>query len=76
METRKKIREIVEEIVETEGFGDEEKFMELFEFDSMLILELISQLEKQFSIVIKEEDYPKLQCLTDIYEIVKQEKLI
>lgn len=73
MENNAKIREIVEEIVEMKGFEDDAKFIELFEFDSMLILELVSQLEKTFGIVINEEDYPKMQSLNDVYEIVNKE---
>ncbi len=73
METKEKIREIIEEIVEMEDFEDDEKFIELFEFDSMLLLELVSQLEKSFDIVINEEDYQKLQCLNDVCEIVEQQ---
>lgn len=73
MENNAKIREIVEEIVEMKGFEDDAKFIELFEFDSMLILELVSQLEKTFGIVINEEDYPKMQSLSDVYEIVNKE---
>ena len=72
MENKEKIREIVEEIVEMKGFEDDAKFIELFEFDSMLILELVSQLEKSFDIVIDEEDYSKLQCLNDVCEIVER----
>lgn len=71
MEKRQKIREIVEEIVEMEGFDDNTKFIELFEIDSMLILELVSQLEKAFGIIIDEDDYPKLQSLSDIYAVVE-----
>lgn len=72
MENKAKAREIVEEIVEMEGFSDDTKFIELFEFDSMLILELVSQLERSFNIVINEEDYPNLQSLNDVYKIVEQ----
>ncbi|EMB77267.1 acyl carrier protein [Streptococcus sanguinis] len=72
MENKTKAREIVEEIVEMEGFSDDTKFIELFEFDSMLILELVSQLERSFNIVINEEDYPNLQSLNDVYKIVEQ----
>lgn len=73
MENKEKIREIVEDIVEMKGFADDAKFIELFEFDSMLILELVSQLEKTFNIVISEEDYPKMQCLNDVYEVVNKQ---
>lgn len=76
MDNREKVREIVEEIVEMEGFADDAKFIELFEFDSMLILELVSQLEKTFGIIIDEEDYQKLQCLNDVCEIVEQQLVI
>ena len=55
-----------------EGFSDDTEFIELFEFDSMLILELVSQLERSFNIVINEEDYPNLQSLNDVYKIVEQ----
>ena len=72
MENKTKAREIVEEIVEMEGFSDDTKFIELFEFDSMLILELVSQLDRSFNIVINEEDYPNLQSLNDVYKIVEQ----
>ncbi|EMB85476.1 acyl carrier protein [Streptococcus mutans] len=72
MENKTKAREIVEEIVEMEGFSDDTEFIELFEFDSMLILELVSQLERSFNIVINEEDYPNLQSLNDVYKIVEQ----
>ena len=72
MENKTKAREIVEEIVEMEGFSDDTKFIELFEFDSMLILELVSQLERSFNIVINEEHYPNLQSLNDVYKIVEQ----
>ncbi|WP_024783923.1 acyl carrier protein [Streptococcus mutans] len=72
MENKTKAREIVEEIVEMEGFSDDTEFIELFEFDSMLILELVSQLERNFNIVINEEDYPNLQSLNDVYKIVEQ----
>lgn len=71
MEIKQKVREIVEEIVEMEGFEDDAKFIELFEIDSMLVLEVVSQLEKTFNIVINEEDYPKFQSLSDIYAIVE-----
>ena len=73
MENKQKIREIVEDIVEMKGFEDDAKFIELFEFDSMLILELVSQLEKTFNIVINEDDYPKMQCLNDVYEVVNKQ---
>lgn len=73
MENREKIREIVEEIVEMEGFEDDAKFIELFDFDSMLILELVSQLEKTFGIVISEDNYAKMQSLSDVYEVVENQ---
>lgn len=73
METRQKVREIVEEIVEMEGFDENTKFIELFDMDSMLILEVVSQLEKAFGIIIDEEDYPKFQSLVDIYTVVEEQ---
>ncbi|EHJ51798.1 acyl carrier protein [Streptococcus macacae] len=73
MENKEKVREIVEEIVEMEDFADDAKFIELFEFDSMLILELVSQLERTFNIVIPEEEYPNLQSLNDIYRVIDQQ---
>lgn len=69
---REKVREIVEEIVEMEGIEEEASFIELFGADSMMILELVSQLEKAFGIVIDEGDYPKMQSLKNVYEIVGQ----
>lgn len=69
---REKVREIVEEIVEMEGIEEDASFVELFGADSMLILELVSQLEKVFGIIIDEGDYQKLQSLTNVYDIVGQ----
>ncbi|MDR2023780.1 MAG: acyl carrier protein [Hungatella sp.] len=69
---REKVREIVEEIVEMEGIEEDASFVELFGADSMLILELVSQLEKTFGIIIDEGDYRKLQSLANVYVIVGQ----
>lgn len=72
MDIKQKIREIVEDVVEMEEFDDTSNFIGLYNIDSMMILELVSQLEKAFGIAIDEEDYGELQSVSDICTFIEK----
>ena len=66
------IRSIVAEIAELEEgeIHADHNFSEDLGFDSMMALEIVAKLEKQYRIRIPEEELPKLSNLTKTVDMV------
>lgn len=72
MEMKETLRQIVAEVIEIDQFEEHDRFGEDYGVDSMMVLELVANIEKEFSITIPEEYYPKFQTFADVYEIVNE----
>lgn len=68
------IREIVAQLaeVETETVGDTMKFIEDLGMNSMLLLELVSQIESAFEISIPENEFSRMTNLKDSLDVAQQ----
>ncbi len=67
------IRNLIAKIIEVEPekIGSETGFVEELGADSMMALEIMASLEKQFNITIPEEDLPKITNLRQTIYLVK-----
>lgn len=72
MEQKEVLRQIVAEVIEIDDFADNDRFGEDYGVDSMMVLELVASIEKEFSITIPEEYYPRFQTFSDVYDIVSE----
>lgn len=73
MDVRAAVRDIVEEVLELdEGELVDDKPFEDYDFDSLLGLDILSALEKQFKIRIPEADFAKLVDVNSTVEMVEK----
>ena len=70
----KEVRSIIAEIaeMEEEEIKGDSNFVEDLGFDSMMALEILARLEKQYKIKIPEEELVKLVDLNQTVELVKK----
>ncbi|MFE0456992.1 acyl carrier protein [Streptomyces sp. NPDC058914] len=71
-ELRTRIREIVADVLEVdaEEVGEQHSFVEDFDADSLLIIEMFSRFEKQLGIEIPQEELVDLDNLGTAYDLI------
>lgn len=71
---KKEIRTMVAKIAETseENIKDDANFVEDLGVDSMMALEIVAAVEKKYKIPIPEEEIPKIQSLTSVFELIEK----
>lgn len=69
-ELREKLRELVANTIEVDEFEDHDRFVEDFGVDSMMVLELVARIEKEFGVSIPDEYFPEFQTFDDVARIV------
>lgn len=67
---KEKIREIISEVAELDEVPDDVAFKELG-IDSMMAIEIVSEIEREYKLVIPEEELTDIVDLTSVYEKVK-----
>jgi len=71
-EMREKLKDLVANTIEVEEFEDNDRFVEDFGVDSMMVLELVARIEKEFGVSIPDEYFPEFQTFRDVARIVEQ----
>ncbi|MBN2536512.1 MAG: acyl carrier protein [Spirochaetales bacterium] len=73
-ELHEAIREIIADVaeIEKEKIQDETHFIEELDIDSMLALEMLARLEKEFDIKIEEEKLAEFINLKKVYNVVDE----
>ncbi|CKI33253.1 acyl carrier protein [Streptococcus pneumoniae] len=68
-----KIKNIIADITErkVEEISFDLELVDELEIDSMMSLEILTDLERDFDIVVTEEDFANFITVNDIYELVK-----
>ena len=69
-----KIKNIIADITErkVEEISFDLELVDELEIDSMMSLEILTDLERDFDIVVTEEDFATFITVNDIYELVKE----
>ncbi|MDS9020874.1 acyl carrier protein [Streptococcus pneumoniae] len=69
-----KIKNIIADITErkVEEISFDLELVDELEIDSMMSLEILTDLERDFDIVVTEEDFANFSTVNDIYELVKE----
>ena len=68
---KEKLREIIVEVSEIDDIPDDTSFADLG-IDSMMAIEIVSDVERAYSIKISEEELAELTNFTAVYEKVKE----
>jgi acyl carrier protein len=68
---KKKLREIIAEIAEIDDIPDDKPFKELG-IDSMMAIEIITDVERTYKIKIPEEELEKVIDLNSVVALVKE----
>ena len=72
VENKQAIRDIICNVIEFDDFGENDRFAEDYGVDSMMILELVSKLEKELHISIPEEYYARMGSFAEVVEVVDE----
>lgn len=72
MEQKNQLKEIVAGVIEIDDFEDHDRFGEDYGVDSMMVLELVARIEKEFKISIPDEYFPEFQTFHEIVRIVDE----
>lgn len=67
---KEKIREIICEVAELDEVPDDEPFKDLG-IDSMMAIEIVSEIEREYKLVIPEDELANIVDLNSVYENVK-----
>ena len=70
-ELKTKIREIIQEIGEVDEVPEDKSFKELG-IDSMMALEIVSEVERSFRVSVPEEELTGLTDLNKVFELVQR----
>ncbi len=70
-ELKEKLREIIAEVSEIDDIPDDTSFADLG-IDSMMAIEIVSDVERAYSIKITEEELAELIDLNAVYDKVKE----
>jgi acyl carrier protein len=62
--------------VETTAITDNAHFVKDLGFDSLDIVDMIMQLEQEFSISIPDEDYPRITSIRSLMEYLQEQQSI
>ncbi len=68
---KEELRQIISEITEVEEIPEETPFADLG-IDSMMAIEIVADVEKNYNVTIEEEELPELTHLNAVYEKVKE----
>jgi acyl carrier protein len=68
MDLKEKLRAIVAEVSEIDDIPDETPFSELG-IDSMMALEIVSEVERQYKVSVPEEELRKLTHFQAVYDL-------
>ncbi|MBU1086520.1 MAG: acyl carrier protein [Candidatus Omnitrophica bacterium] len=73
-DTKAEIKELISEVIEipVDKFTDTCKFVEDLGVDSMMALEIVAAIEKKYKIRFQDEEIPKIQELSNIFEFMEQ----
>jgi acyl carrier protein len=71
---KKKVKQFVSEIAEIpeEKLKDDARFYEDLNVDSMMALEIVAKIEKEYRVPIPEKEIPKIRSLQDVYKLLEQ----
>lgn len=72
MEMKEKLKNIVADVIEVDQLEDNDRFVEDYGVDSMMVLELVASIEKEFSITIPEDYYPRFNTFLEVFEVVNE----
>ncbi len=64
---KEELRQIISEITEVEEIPEETPFADLG-IDSMMAIEIVADVEKNYNVTIEEEELPELTHLNAVYE--------
>ncbi|NLE47396.1 MAG: acyl carrier protein [Sandaracinaceae bacterium] len=67
---KEKIREIISEVAELDEVPDDAAFKDLG-IDSMMAIEIVSEIEREYKLVIPEEELADIVDLNSVYDKVK-----
>lgn len=67
---REKIREIICEVAELDEVPDDAPFKDLG-IDSMMAIEIVSEIEREYKLVIPEDELTEIVDLNSVFEKVK-----
>lgn len=67
---KEKLREIIAEVAEIDEVPDDTSFADLG-IDSMMAIEIVADVEKEYGLKIEEDELPELTNLNAVYEKVK-----
>ena len=70
IELRAQLKPLIAEMIEVDDFGDDENFVTSLGVDSMMALEMVARIEKQYRIRISEQYFPEMKTLNDITRII------
>lgn len=72
-EQKVEIKRVVSEILEVDEseFGDDTRFREELNMDSLMAIEIVAALEKRLQVTIEESDVQQIVCLAGIYEVIE-----
>jgi acyl carrier protein len=68
MDLKEKLRAIVAEVSEIEAIPDQTPFAELG-IDSMMALEIVSEVERQYKVAVPEEELRSLTNFQAVYDL-------
>ena len=68
---KEELRQIISEITEVEEIPEETPFADLG-IDSMMAIEIVADVEKNYSVTIEEEELAELVHLNAVYQKVKE----
>lgn len=69
-ELKEKLRTIVAEVAEVDEVPDETPFADLG-IDSMMALEIVAEVEREYQVSVPEEELQKLTHFNSVYELFK-----
>jgi acyl carrier protein len=72
MELRRQLKPLIAEMIEVDNFEDDEKFVTGLGVDSMMALEMVARIEKQYRIRIPEQYFPEMKTFNDVTRIVME----
>ncbi|MFC7440515.1 acyl carrier protein [Laceyella putida] len=72
VEMKEKLKELVANTIEVDEFEEHDRFVEDFGVDSMMVLELVARIEKEFGVSIPDEYFAEFQTFADVALITEK----
>ena len=66
------LKELIAEIIEIDDFEGHTRFLEDLEVDSMLALEILAEVERNYKLSIPESELNELATLDQVYNLVRR----